>query len=211
MKLRRLLKRLSASLMPSSVLVVHGPRDKRQIALTFDDGPDERTPEYIATLDRLGARATFFLIGQNAARYPQHARALLAAGHEVLGHGYTHAKLTELPKERLQREIEMTAAVVPPHPYRALRPPGGAISATSLARTAARGYTTVLWSYDSQDASVKDPDQLCEILAPEKLSGGDIVLLHENQPWTLAALPRTISALQTAGFALVTVGEMLGW
>ncbi len=211
MTLRRVLKRLSASVMPSSVLVVHGPRDKRQIALTFDDGPDQRTPEYIATLDRLGARATFFVIGQNAARYPQHTLDLLAAGHEVLGHGYTHTKLTELPQERLRREIEMTAAVVPPHPHPALRPPGGAISAGSLVRTAACGYTTVLWSYDSKDASVKEPDRICEILSPENLNGGDIVLLHENQPWTLAALPRAVSALQAAGFALVTVGEMLGW
>src|SRR5947208_9199513 len=70
--------------------VWHGPRDLRAVALTFDDGPSESTPEILAELERYRARATFFQCGLNIRRLPDVAREVFAAGHEIGNHSYTH-------------------------------------------------------------------------------------------------------------------------
>src|SRR4051794_25963865 len=74
--------------------VWHGPRDLRAVALTFDDGPSESTPEILAELDRYRARATFFQCGLNIRRLPDIAREVFAAGHEIGNHSYTHPLLS---------------------------------------------------------------------------------------------------------------------
>ncbi|HVR63403.1 MAG TPA: polysaccharide deacetylase family protein [Polyangia bacterium] len=210
--LLRKVRRTGAEFLPSSMLVRHGTTRKRRVALTFDDGPDDMTPEYLSLLDRLGVRATFFLVGKSCAERRQLVLDIVSRGHEVAGHGYTHRRFTVMTQTELRDELANTSALLPPSRTRRplVRPPHGSTTVQSLLRCTRAGYTTVLWSADSGDAHLKNPDDMVEQLVPERVSPGDIVLLHEGQRSTLDALPRIVTGLQAAGYELVTVSEVLG-
>ena len=205
------MKHAGAALLPQSLLVRRGSGSQRKVAFTFDDGPDAMTGTYLALLDRLGVRATFFVVGRACVEHRPALLEIIARGHEVAGHGFSHRKFTKLSGVELRDELAQTAALLPPPQSRRplFRPPHGATSLTSLARCARAGYTTVLWSCDSRDAKTTSADEVAAALAPERVAPGDIVLLHEGQQWTLDALPRAVEGLRGAGFQLVTVGELL--
>lgn len=205
------LRRVGANLLPAAMLVRRGSTKKRRVALSFDDGPDEMTPEYLALLDRLGVRATFFLVGKNCQERRSLVLDIVSRGHEVAGHGYTHRRFTRMTSPELRDELAATSGLLPPARTRRplVRPPHGATSIQSLLRCTLAGYTTVLWSVDSGDARLKNADQVAMELPPGRVLPGDILLLHEGQRWTLDALPRIVRGLQGAGFGLVTVGEVL--
>jgi peptidoglycan/xylan/chitin deacetylase (PgdA/CDA1 family)/glycosyltransferase involved in cell wall biosynthesis len=197
--------------LPRSLLIRRGARDRRRIALTFDDGPDAMTDAYLDVLGRHGARATFFLVGEACARFPDAVARIAARGHELGGHGFTHTVFPSLDAPALKSELERTDALLTPAPgggRRLVRPPRGATSPLSLLRCARAGYVTVLWSVDSDDCRTDRADDVVAALSPDAVSPGDIVLLHEGQTWTLDALPRVIDRLRDAGFELVTVSEM---
>jgi peptidoglycan/xylan/chitin deacetylase (PgdA/CDA1 family) len=199
--------------LPRSTLFAHGERDRtrKRIALTFDDGPDEMTRRYLEVLGELGVRATFFVVGENASREPDQLRAYLRHGHEVGGHGWTHEAFTEMSAERLLDELVNTEALLPSHPGGPclVRPPRGALSALALLRIAVAGFTTVLWSVDSDDCRTRDPRQVELRLDPSRMTPGDVVLLHEMQPWTVDALPNAVRALRCDGWEFVTVSELM--
>jgi peptidoglycan/xylan/chitin deacetylase (PgdA/CDA1 family) len=190
---------------PASPVIRRGRRHDPRVALTFDDGPDHRTDEYLAVLARFRARATFFVIGEAAAQRPQAIARIAAAGHELAVHGYTHRPFPALRGRALREELSRTAALLP-HP-RLVRPPRGALSIGSVARCLGARLRTVLWSLDSDDCRTTSARQIAATVA--KASGGEIVLLHEGQDWTLAALPRILEGLAVAGLAPVTVSELL--
>jgi peptidoglycan/xylan/chitin deacetylase (PgdA/CDA1 family) len=205
------LKALAARVIPDRVLVKSGPPGPRRVALTFDDGPHAMTDTYLDLLDRYHVRATFFLVGAECARYPDAVLRIVARGHEVAGHGYTHTAFPNLRVAELRDELARTAALLPPAPTARplVRPPFGATSIRSLAVSAQAGYTSVLWSRDSDDCRTTSTDDIVARLAPEALTPGEIVLLHEGQEWTLAALPRALEALAASGWQTVTVGDMI--
>ena len=199
-----------ADLAPRDVLVRHGARSSRRVALTFDDGPDELTPRYLDLLDRLAVRATFFLIGESCARSPRAVHEIVARGHEVASHGHTHKTFPSLSARELSAELARVQELIPPSERRRplVRPPRGSVSPASLLRCAAAGYTTVLWSLDSDDCRTTSSEEVARRVAGA--GPGEIVLLHEGQTWTLEALPAIVASLRGAGLELVTVGEMLG-
>jgi peptidoglycan/xylan/chitin deacetylase (PgdA/CDA1 family) len=209
--LRSRLKHAAAAAVPRGVLVRRGPASGKRVALTFDDGPHAMTDAYLDVLDRFGARATFFVVGRACAQHGDAVRRIVARGHEVAGHGFTHTAFTKLDPGALHDELDRTAALLPPvrTQHKLVRPPTGATSVRSLALCARAGYTTVLWSRDSDDCRTTSPDEVAARLAPEALRPGDIVLLHESQEWTLAALPRVLEGLARGGFEAVTVSDLL--
>ena len=206
------LKSFAKRVMPRAVLVDRGTGGARRVALTFDDGPHEMADAYLDVLDRFGVRATFFVVGRECAAHPDELARIAARGHELAGHGYTHDAFPTMTVAGLRDELGRTSALLPaPSTRRALvRPPRGATSLRSLAVCAQAGYTTVLWSRDSDDCRTSSADDVVARLAPDALSPGEIVLLHEGQEWTLAALPRVLEALARAGWRAVTAGEIIG-
>jgi peptidoglycan-N-acetylglucosamine deacetylase len=208
--LRRLARLVAERALPHAVLIGRGAPDRRQVALTFDDGPGEMTEAYLDALEAAGAKATFFVVGETCAQHRSSLLAIVARGHEVAGHGYTHRAFPTLPAAELREELKRTARLLPPARQRPLvRPPGGQVSPGSVARCARAGYTTVLWSVDSDDCRSDSSAQLVANLAPGRLSPGDIILLHEGQRWTLEALPPALHALREAGYQMVTVSELV--
>jgi peptidoglycan/xylan/chitin deacetylase (PgdA/CDA1 family) len=216
---RRSARALAQAILPASLVVWRGPEAHRQrrrapgrVALTFDDGPTSLTPQYLAVLEQLGVRATFFVIGELCAERPDLVAAIAARGHELAGHGYTHRRFTELSKRELSEELERTDALLPPGSTRRplVRPPHGAVSVRSMLTCLSRGFTTVLWSFNSDDWCNKETAQVEETFHERAAEAGEIVLLHEGQSWTMNALPTIVGSLEKAGHELVTVGELLG-
>ncbi|MGQ4575630.1 polysaccharide deacetylase family protein [Dermabacteraceae bacterium P7006] len=188
---------------------------KKLIALTFDDGPDPRwTPTVRDTLNRHGARATFFQMG-NALQTPEGlalASALAGDGHELAIHADTHENLATLSYAEVTRQVEVTARAsqeasgkIP----RLWRPPYGALSATVAKVAADRGLQLILWSHHITGA---DPEWMRERLLASA-NGGEIVLLHDGRGdpnrELMDSLGRLVGKLQQDGWEMLTVSELL--
>jgi peptidoglycan/xylan/chitin deacetylase (PgdA/CDA1 family) len=184
----------------------------RRVALTFDDGPDHLTREYLEVLAQFGARSTFFLVGRQCEAHPELVDAIVRAGHEVAPHGYTHRPFPTLTTEELRDELARTAALLPQGDAkrRLVRPPYGAVSLASLVTCAREGFTTALWSKDSGDARPMSAEEISAAFArDEPLEDGTVVLLHEGQRSTLDALPSLLMKLTETGHCFVPMGELL--
>lgn len=191
-------------------LLRRGPSSCSRIALTFDDGPDDLTERYLDVLDELGVPATFFVVGENAAARPQLVRDYLRRGHQIASHGYDHTRFPELSRRQLldqcARTESMIGGQISGRPW--VRPPYGALDASSMLILLAARYTVAMWSLDSRDHTTRDERELVRRCAPDRVRGGEVLLFHEGQPWTLAALPRIVHRLRAAGYELVTMHDL---
>ena len=182
------------------------PETAQGVALTFDDGPHrEGTPAVLELLRAAGARATFFLVGEQVDRYPQLAAEIAAAGHEIGLHGYRHRLLLRRTVGGLGRDLDRgldaivgTTRQTP----RCYRPPYGVFSAGALDLVRRRGLQPVLWSKWGRDWARRATPATIARNAARGLAAGDIVLLHDADHYsapgswrkTVAALPRILEA-----------------
>ncbi|RPH53417.1 MAG: polysaccharide deacetylase family protein [Acidobacteria bacterium] len=154
------------------------------IALTFDDGPDPVvTPQLLRVLESHAAPATFFMCGLAAQRHPDLVRAVLAAGHAIGGHTWDHQHkiLRGLPDHEWRRQIDDTHALLADlsgAPVRWFRPPRGIIDRHMWTRLRQGGVTTLLWSIDGWDCTLRDSAEVAAGVL-SKLGPGDITLLHD--------------------------------
>ena len=214
---RRTAKLLAERLLPEALVVWRGSEARRvsrqpgRVALSFDDGPTPLTLRYLDVLEQLRVRATFFLVGELCAAHPEWVRAIVEGGHEVAGHGYTHRRFTTFSRAELTSELLRTSELLPARDAKRqlVRPPYGAVSASSLLTCALQGFTTVLWSLNSGDWRARDAQEVERTFSTTPASAGEIVLLHEGQPLTIEALPRVVGSLKDLGHELATVGELL--
>jgi peptidoglycan/xylan/chitin deacetylase (PgdA/CDA1 family) len=189
------------------------------IAITFDDGPHAQgTPAVLRELDRAGARATFFLVGEQVERLPALAAEIAAAGHEVAIHGFRHVLLLRRSPRALRADFERAAAViadatgVEPRIY---RPPYGVFSAPSLLLVRRLGWQPLLWSRWGRDWEARATAETIAARATRNLSGGDVVLLHDADHYssadswraTVSALPSILVAAAATGEPFVTVSQ----
>lgn len=203
-------------LMPACVW--RGPRHPRRITLTFDDGPDpEWTPRVLDTLAAAAVRATFFLVGERAARAPALVRALAAAGHEIGNHSWSHRSPWLAGPWRTGEEIGRAHALLADLGGRAprhFRPPWGMVNAAMFPALRRWDERCVFWSIQPEGLRRQPPSrQAAHVLA--RAHPGAIVDLHDAQglagaPARMhAALPAMIEGLREAGYDLVTVAELL--
>lgn len=170
---------------------------RREVWLTIDDGPDEHdTPRLLDLLDRHGARATFFVVGERAARHPQLIAEIIRRGHDIGHHTHTHPAGTFwcASPGRLAAELDAPLATLARAGVRPLwfRAPVG-IKHLLLGRAlAARDLTYVGWSIRSGDCRLRAPDQLPEKVVPH-VQPGAIILVHEG--------PSVAGAVRVAGIA----------
>ncbi|HFC53936.1 MAG TPA: polysaccharide deacetylase family protein [Gammaproteobacteria bacterium] len=178
-------------------MLAYGPRPKgdggcgsvgrREIALTFDDGPDpSTTPELLDLLDRRGITATFFVVGKKAERYREIMQQIVAAGHDLGNHSYTHSEPRDTSTAVFLEEVRRTRDLVEEisnRPCRLVRPPKGALTAGKLLGLWREKMTVALWSVDPMDYRMESRQQALEWGVGYSPRGGDIVLLHDNHPW----------------------------
>ena len=197
-------------------LVCHGANDHKHIALTFDDAPSESTSDAVlAVLAEKNVQATFFMIGENMARYPQAAQRIAAAGHELGNHSYSHRRFLLRSPAFIAREIEDTNALIRAAGYHGpihFRPPYGKKLLGLPWYLARHHITTVMW--DSEPARQQPPTaEAITAAALAQAHNGAIILLHPFCPDACRAereaLPHIIDGLRAQGYTLVTVSTLL--
>jgi len=228
--------RITVSLLVSVALVVYGAWtlsrarwqligetfsaldiDDKLVALTFDDGPTrEWTAPVLSILEREGARATFFLIGESADANPAEARAIVAAGHEVGNHSYTHKRMILCSPAFVRAEIERTDAALRRAGWSGpllFRSPYGKKLVVLPYYLARHDRVNVFWDVDADSTSrfTASPEQLASNVVASA-GPGSVVLMHvmyDSRRVSRDALPLVIRGLRGRGFELVTVSELM--
>lgn len=197
---------------PSTERLFHGNRELKEVAITIDDGPHSGTGDQILDiLKRENARATFFVVGINMKKRPDLVRRMLAEGHEVANHTYTHYRLSKLRPDQMRREIndnDINFYRITGKHLNLLRPPG--VNYNPVVSRVAKdlGYQTILVNVLSKDFDDQTPDYIVDQTL-RRTENGSIILLHDDRMSTVLALPRIIEGLRADGYKFVTVSEML--
>ncbi len=195
--------------------VVHVKTEERIVALTFDDGPHPRyTPRILGVLEKYDVKATFFMVGINVERYPDAARAVALAGHEIGNHTDTHPRIGGMQDDAVRDSVEACARrILDTTGVRTnlFRPPEGALSASRYCMLEEMGYKQILWNADTLDWQGCKSDAIVKTVM-SKVRCGDIILFHDYVSGRLQsdrALETIIPALQAQGYRFVTISELL--
>lgn len=198
-----------AKITSYSSMHVDGP----YIAITFDDGPNpETTNKLLKMLEQRGIKATFFVLGSRAVQSPEILKQMVAQGHEIGNHSWSHPILPKVGVAEADRQITQTSDAIEKITGKKpiyLRPPYGAMSA-SLRKHIEDKYdlTFIYWSVDTLDWKNKNPDKIYE-LTMKQIGPGGIILAHDIHPTTVQAMPKVLDALLARGFKFVTVSELV--
>ncbi|MES3022994.1 MAG: polysaccharide deacetylase family protein [Pseudomonadota bacterium] len=186
------------------------------VALTFDDGPTPRhTQALLAVLREKNVKATFYLTGQEITKNPQEGREIVAAGHEVGNHTYTHPRMLFKSYGKLKGEVDTTEAAIRSIGYigpLTFRPPYGKKLLGLPFYLSQRGITSVMWDVAPEDSAEvgASADKIIKHVA-DNVRPGSIVLLHvmyKSRQASMAAVPGVIDALRQKGYTFVTVSEL---
>ncbi|MFF2085160.1 polysaccharide deacetylase family protein [Nocardia sp. NPDC058176] len=186
--------------------------DEKLIALTFDDGPSERTPEILRTLAELDVPATFYLNGKDLAEHPEHGAAIAAAGHELGNHTYSHRRMVLVSGDTVRGEIERTDDEIRRTGYQGeitFRPPYGKKLWGLPKYLADHDRTTVTWDVEPDSRGGETREQIvADTLAQTR--PGSIILLHVmfRQP-SADAVPDIVQGLREQGYTFTTVSDLL--
>jgi peptidoglycan/xylan/chitin deacetylase (PgdA/CDA1 family) len=188
---------------------VEGP----YVALTFDDGPHgANTPRLLDMLKERKIHATFFMVGQCVAEYPTIVKRMVAEGHEVANHSWSHPQLSSMSevsvREQLQKTHDAIIAACGVAP-KTMRPPFGAFTARQRAWSHGEwGYKCILWDVDPLDWKVRNAEHVKNAILKAAVPGS-IILAHDIHKSTIDAMPETLDGLLAKGFKFVTVSELL--
>ncbi|GAA3171842.1 polysaccharide deacetylase family protein [Nonomuraea roseoviolacea] len=197
----------------AGTLVSRFDTPEKVVALTFDDGPDEHAAEVLAALAAEDVRATFYVVGSQMERFPKEAAALVAAGHELGNHTYTHRRMVFVSPDTVKDEVERTNALIRAAGQSGgitFRPPTGKKLLTLPMYLADHHQITVMWDVEPDSGKTPTAQEIVAEVRAE-VRPGSIVLLH---PWygsganTRAAIRGVVAALRAEGYSFVTVSEM---
>lgn len=190
----------------------HGDRNKPEITITFDDGPDEiLTPEILSVLEKYNIKAAFFCIGEKIEKHPELFKKIVEHGHITGNHSYSHNLLFDFySSRRMEGEISRTDELIVKltgkrpaffrHPYGVTNP----MLKKALKRT---GHIPVSWSLRSND-TVKRPEKVLFSIN-KKLTNGDIVLFHDSMPETPGLVEQFVIHTRNRGMEFVGLEELL--
>jgi peptidoglycan-N-acetylglucosamine deacetylase len=187
--------------------------DQPYIAMTFDDGPSaENTSRLLEMLKQRDIKATFFLIGQNVASNPDLVRRILAEGHEIGNHSWTHPQLSKLSDQKVTAEITKTQDAIKEasgFTPTLLRPPYGAITPRQREWIENQfGLSIILWSVDPFDWKRPGASVITQRILSQARPGA-IILSHDIHKQTVDAMPATLDGLMRKGFKFVTVSQLI--
>jgi peptidoglycan-N-acetylglucosamine deacetylase len=195
-------------------LSVNGIKTQQRVcAMTFDDGPHPTlTPQLLKILRDRGIHATFYLIGKSAETYPEIVRQIIAEGHEIGNHTWTHANLANCSDSKLRSELDKTEKVIysiTGYRPQTMRPPYGATN-TRIKQLiySEYGYPSVLWSVDPQDWRKPGVSVVVQRLV-DGVHPGAILLAHDIHSSTIAAMPYALDQILAKGYYFVTVTQLI--
>lgn len=181
--------------------------------MTFDDGPHAKnTPRLLDMLKERNIKATFFMVGECAAEYPQIVKRIAAEGHEVASHSWSHPLLSKMSDEAVREQLRKThdaivnACGVAP---KIMRPPyGGFTERQRKWCNSEFGYKVILWDVDPLDWQVRNAANVERQILQHTVPGS-IILSHDIHKTTVDAMPATLDALLAKGYKFVTVSELI--
>ncbi len=193
------------------VMLRHGDLAKKEIALTFDDGPKKGdTQQILDILKKHNAKATFFVVGEKALNQQAVILQMRKDGHTIGNHTYHHPILANMSFNQINDEIvdcgfaiEKITGKAP----RYFRPPGGDFDERVVMSAVSAGYQIALWNVAPRDHECKSAKELTERIVSH-ISGGSIVLLHVGMPFTVEALPAVLTHLHNKGYSFVSLDQM---
>ncbi|MCL7748386.1 polysaccharide deacetylase family protein [Halalkalibacter alkaliphilus] len=198
--------------------IYRGDPAVKQVALTFDDGPDSYyTPRILDILNQKNVPATFFVMGQQIEEFPAMMKRIVREGHGIANHTWSHPNIPTVMTSTLVDEIQSTQKEMMKTVGRMpdlFRPPYGALTKSDHIVLDEMGMRTIMWSVDTIDWSGQSAEEILHIVRRD-ISPGGIILQHNFQSdarlldGTVEALPRMIDELQAQGYEFVTVQTLL--
>lgn len=211
---------------PASATVVNkikpihysGPTQGKQVALTFDDGPDNHfTLQILDILKKENVKATFFIIGERAKAHPDVVKRIVNEGHAIGNHSWDHPDFPKISSEQATEEVTKTQdeldSIVGFRPS-LFRPPYGSINDSDIQTITGMGLNIIDWSVDTRDWAGTPTPKIMEYVRKELKPGG-IILQHcaggrnENLSNTVSALEQIIPLLKKEGYTFVTIPTLL--
>lgn len=188
---------------------VPAPRDKA-VALTFDDGPSRANDgKIVEVLQKHGAHATFFVLGDRARVDGDILQMYLAAGCEIGSHSWNHPQLSKMKWKKVKRQLSKTNKMVSKltggYEIQLLRPPYGSISKTMRKKL---DMPMILWSLDTLDWKTRNTKKICKEVR-KQVKDGDIILMHDIYGTTADAVEKVVPWLQKKGYDVLTVSELM--
>ncbi|MDM5188217.1 polysaccharide deacetylase family protein [Bacillus sp. DX4.1] len=192
-----------------------GPYNKAEVALTFDDGPDlVYTPQILDKLSEYGVKGTFFLIGENAEKYPEVVKRIVKEGHIVGNHTYSHPNLAKVSDEEYRDQILKTEEILrrlTGYDAKFIRPPYGVINENQLKWATEQNFMMIQWSVDTVDWKGLSAEKITNTVLGNTFPGS--ILLQHSAPGgklqgSVDALDRIIPELTSKGARFVTLPKM---
>lgn len=210
---RRILKKIVFAAMLSKGPLWHVRTDRDQFALTFDDGPDPiYTPQILDVLRSRSTIATFFLVGNRAEENLDLVRQIIAEGHEIANHSYTHRELGHCSIRVACDEVRHAGDVLKPFQQsqrRFFRPPFGHVSVQCLIASWSQNCTVAMWSVDLKDYYARTTKEIVANLSVRPIVRGDILLYHGTNSAALSALPMVLDSAMANGLRSVALSELV--
>lgn len=181
--------------------------NRPMVALTFDDGPGNRTNEILTQLEAYHAHATFFMLGQKISSFKDEVKKMEKIGCELGNHSYDHTSLTKLSADGVKDQMSKTNKRIEQaagHGATVMRPPYGAINDTAKSNV---GLPMILWNIDTLDWKTRNAKKTIDTVM-KYVGDGDIILMHDIHSESVDAALKLIPMLQEKGYQLVTVSEM---
>lgn len=193
--------------------IFEGNKDSKTVALTFNvDWGEEYIPSILEILKKENATATFFISGRWAKSFPEHVKAIAAAGHEIGNHGYYHKHHERIGFKACLKEIKDTEMII----YdicnirtKLFAPPYGEKGESVIESAYRAGYRTVYWTLDTIDWRRPAPEKIINRVKKKGLSNGTIILMHPTEP-TVKALPEIINYVKANEYTTQQVSKIAG-
>ena len=206
---------IAANKCEEDIVIYNYKNSENMIALTFDDGPHPRqTRQILDILDEYGIKATFFVVGINIDNYGEALDEIVARGHEIGNHTYTHKTVNNLDYDSLKKEIQDCEAKILEKTHiktNLMRPPEGMIDTSVMEIARELDYKVILWDLDTRDWAHTSAQDISNHIT-SKIRSGDIILMHDyigkNSP-TAKALRLFIPKLLDMGYKFVVVSELI--
>ncbi len=191
---------------------IHNPTVKeRKIAITFDDGPTQSTPKFLELLKNFDQKATFFCIGKQIEKHPQIFKQIIADGHEIGNHSFSHGNNTGfLSTQKMMEEIKQNDLIIFEKgniKTNLYRPPFGIINPNIAKAIQKSGKKSIGWNIRSFDTAIKDEEKILNRILPN-INSGSVILLHDTSEKSFRVLEQILLFLQRENYRSVTVSEI---
>jgi len=189
-----------------------GNQNKKQVAITFDDGPNaEFTPQILQLLKSYNAKATFFCIGKYLEKHSELVQQIVAEGHTIGNHSYSHAtNFGFFRKKRVVEELSKTDALIEKitgEKNILFRPPYGVTNPSIAKALKETNHTVIGWNVRSYDTVIKNPTQVINRIQ-KRISPGSIILLHDTHSRCPEIVERLLQFLKKEGYQTVAINTL---